>query len=158
MFEYLDFDANGIKTVCEMNGKHADMLMNIKVKKFNTDETFTLYDEDCETAFLILYGDAEISWDGESRNMTRENPFVKASYCLHVPKCTEVKIKANKPSEILIQQTDNDIVFSPVFYTPDMILYQHFGKDQWEGTGYRIVSTVFDPDNAPYSNMVLGEV
>ena len=157
MFEQLSFNENGIKTICEMNGKHSDMLMDIKVKKFAENETFSVYDENCETAFLILYGDVDITWDGETKNMVRENPFVKASYCLHVPKCTEVTIKASKVSEILIQQTDNDIVFSPVFYTPDMILYQHFGKDQWDGTGYRIVSTVFDPDNAPYSNMVLGE-
>ena len=158
MFEQLQFNENGIKTICEMNGKHSDMLMDIKVKKFSENEIFTIYSEDCESAFLILYGDVDITWDGETKNMVRENPFVKASYCLHVPKCTEVTIKANTVSEILIQQTDNDIVFSPVFYTPDMILYQHFGKDQWDGTGYRIVSTVFDPDNAPYSNMVLGEV
>ena len=158
MFEKLEFNENNERILCEMNGKHADMLMNIKVKRFNQGDTFTLCDDECETAFLILYGDADISWNGEARNMARETPFVKSSYCLHVPKQTEVNITANAETQILIQQTDNDIIFTPVFYTPDMILYQHFGKDQWEGTGYRIVSTVFDPDNAPYSNMVLGEV
>lgn len=158
MFEQLNFNENGLKTVCEMNGKHSDMLMNIYVKRFKENEIYEVYNEDCETAFLILYGDVDISWDGRTEKMVRENPFIKSSYCLHVPKCMKVSIKADKETEILIQQTDNDIVFSPVFYTPDMILYQHFGKDQWEGAGYRIVSTVFDHDNAPYSNMVLGEV
>ena len=158
MFERLSYNENGLKTVCEINGKHSDMLMNISVKKFKKDEDLRIYSEDCETAFLILYGDADITWDSQTQNMKRESPFVKAAYCLHIPKCTEVVIKANADTEILIQQTDNDIMFTPVFYTPDMILYQHFGKDQWEGTGYRIVSTVFDHDNAPYSNMVLGEV
>jgi len=43
-------------------------------------------------------------------------------------------------------------------YKPEDILYQEFGKGQWGGTGHRICSTVFDYDNAPYSNMVLGEV
>ena len=121
MFEKLDFNANNERIVCEMNGKHSNMLMNIKVKRFNAGETFSLNDDICETAFLILYGDVDISWNGEEKNMTRETPFVKATYCLHVPKCTSVTIKANKASEILIQQTDNDIVFSPVFYTPEMI-------------------------------------
>ena len=157
-FEKIEYNENNERVLCQIDGKHSDMNMNIKVKKFSTDEEFTLYDEGCETAFLILQGEAEISWNGERKIMTRETPFVKAAYCLHVPKCTEVSIKAKKETEILIQQTDNDIIFSPVFYTPDMILYQDFGKDQWEGTGYRIVSTVFDYDNAPYSNMVLGEV
>ena len=38
------------------------------------------------------------------------------------------------------------------------MLYQYFGEGQYDGTAYRICSTVFDYDNAPYSNMVLGEV
>ena len=69
-----------------------------------------------------------------------------------------VSITAKEGTEILIEQTDNERYFEPVFYTPDDILYQEFGKGQWEGTGYRIVSTMFDLDNAPYSNMVMGEV
>ncbi len=158
MFEKLNYNEKNLKTVCEINGKHSDMLMNIYVKKFSQNEEFKSYSEDCETAFLILYGDVEITYDGETKRMVRETPFVKSSYCLHIPKGINVTLKASKDSEILIQQTDNDIIFTPVFYTPDMILYQHFGKDQWEGTGYRIVSTIFDHDNAPYSNMVLGEV
>ena len=135
MFEKLNYNEKNERILCEMNGKHSDMLMNIKVKKFQKNEKFTLCDNECETAFLILSGDVNITWDGETKNMHRDNPFVKATYCLHVPKDTEVVIEANDESEILIQQTDNDIVFTPVFYTPDMILYQHFGKDQWEGTG-----------------------
>ena len=90
--------------------------------------------------------------------MKRANPFVKEPYCLHVPKGIKIEIKANADSEILIQQTENECEFEPVFYTPDMVLYQEFGKGQWGGTGHRICSTVFDYDNAPYSNMVLGEV
>ena len=69
MFEKLSFNENNERIICEMNGKHADMLMNIKVKRFDSGDTFTLYDEDCETAFLILYGDVDISWNGENKNM-----------------------------------------------------------------------------------------
>ena len=72
MFEQLNYDANGIKTVCEMDGKHSDMLMNIRVKKFKVGETFTVYDESCESAFLILYGDVNITWNNETKKMTRE--------------------------------------------------------------------------------------
>ena len=59
---------------------------------------------------------------------------------------------------MLVQQTDNDKTWAPVFYNPENCLYQEFGKGQWNGTGHRIVSTMFDLDNAPYSNMVMGEV
>ena len=44
------------------------------------------------------------------------------------------------------------------FYHPGNCLYQEFGKGQWNGTGHRIVSTMFDLDNAPQSNLVMGEV
>ena len=116
MFEKLCYNDNNERILCEMNGKHNDMLMNIKVKKFDINETFTLCDNECETAFLILRGDVDISWDGETKNMHRDNPFVKATYCLHIPKDIEGTIKANTESEILIQQTDNDI-FLHLYFT-----------------------------------------
>ncbi len=59
---------------------------------------------------------------------------------------------------MLVQQTDNEKSWQPVFYNPQNCLYQEFGKGQWGGAGHRIVSTMFDLDNAPYSNMVMGEV
>ena len=158
MFEQFEFDSNGIKTLCEMGGKNAEMLMTIRIKKFKENEEITVLDTENETAFLILKGEADITWQGRTEHINRINAFDRKPFCLHIPRNIEVKITAKQNTEILIQQTDNENDFEPVFYTPDMILYQHFGKDQWDGTGYRIVSTVFDHDNAPYSNMVLGEV
>ena len=107
MFEKLIFNENNERILCEMNGKHSDMLMNIKVKRFNAGEAFNLFDNDCETAFLILYGDVDISWNGETKNMRRETPFVKATYCLHVPKQTEVTIKANKETKTSLEEQIN---------------------------------------------------
>ena len=67
-------------------------------------------------------------------------------------------MECEKDAEIIVQQTDNNNEFPSEFYTPENCLYQEFGKGQWEGTGHRIVSTMFDYDNAPLSNLVLGEV
>ncbi len=158
MFRYPEFDENGIKTLCEMNELVPEMRMTIKVKRFKENESISIFDKKCETAFLLLKGQAEIFWNGKRERMERENPFVKTPYCLHVPKGIKVDITATKDTEILIQQTDNERDFEPKFYTPDDILYQEFGKGQWGGAAHRICSTVFDYDNAPYSNMVLGEV
>ena len=158
MFAYPEFNENGVKTPCEMGKIQPEMNMTIRIKRFKENETLTLEDDKCETAFLLLKGEAEISWNCKTEKIKRANPFEKTPYCLHVPKNTAVSITAKEGTEILIEQTDNERYFEPVFYTPDDILYQEFGKGQWEGTGYRICSTVFDYDNAPYSNMVLGEV
>ncbi len=158
MLEYSDFDKNNERILCEAGGKNAEMLMTIKVKKLYAGECFELLDNENETAFLILKGNLTVKWNGRTENMTRKNPFEKTPYCLHVCKGIKVEIVANAESEFIIQQTDNEREFEPVFYKPEDCLYQHFGKGQWEGTGYRICSTMFDYDNAPYSNMVMGEV
>lgn len=159
MFEQLSFNENGVKTLCEIGRLHPEMMMTIRVKKFKENEAVTVSSDSLETAFLILKGEAEISWCGKTEKIFRESPFVKKPFCLHVPKSTEVTVKGiTEGTEILIQQTENDRDFAPVFYTPDDVLYQHFGEGQYDGTAYRICSTVFDYDNAPYSNMVLGEV
>ena len=71
MLEYNNYDANGERLICEMGKKHADMLMTIKVKKFKENETITVLDEANETAFLILRGEAEITWQGTTETMKR---------------------------------------------------------------------------------------
>ena len=152
------FDANGEKLLCEMGGKNKEMNMTIKVKRLAKGGTYSILAPDDETAILILQGDMLVYWQDKSGKMVRESPFEKKPYCLHVCRNTEIKVEALADSEFIIQQTDNEREFAPVFYKPEDCLYQHFGKGQWEGTGYRICSTMFDYDNAPYSNMVMGEV
>ena len=144
MLEYNEINENGERIICEMGKKHADMLMTIKVKQFKENETITVFDDMCETAFLLLKGEAEITWQGTTEKIKRSCPFEKTPYCLHVPRRVEVTVTAKEGTEILIQQTDNDKDFAPVFYKPEDILYQEFGKGQWGGTGHRICSTVFD--------------
>ncbi len=158
MFFYPLFDENNCKTLCEMNGLNADMLMNISVKRLAPGESVEICDASNETAVMLVEGDVTFMWDGLSRSGSRANPFEKKPYALHVCRNTPIRITANTESEIVIEQTDNAAEFAPVFYTPEDILYQEFGKGQWGGAGHRIVSTVFDYDNAPYSNLVLGEV
>ena len=158
MFEYLKYDAKGVKNVCDMQSFHADMGMNIWVKKFAAGESVTICDDKLETAALLLGGEVSFAWEDKSEIGKRRDPFEKKPYCLHVCRGTAITVSAVTESEVLFQQTDNDREFPAVFYTPDDCLYQEFGKGQWGGAGHRIVSTMFDYDNAPYSNMVMGEV
>ncbi len=158
MFEKLSFDENGLKTVALREGFHPDMMMNIFVRKLTPGETYSVESETDETAILLLGGTVEFQWNGETVSGSRANPFERKPYCLHVCRGTAVRVTAKAESEILIQQTDNEKEFAPAFYTPETCLYQEFGKGQWGGAGHRIVSTMFDYDNAPYSNMVMGEV
>ncbi len=149
---------NGKKILCEMGGKNADMLMNIYVKRCRKGERVEFLEPENETAILLLRGEVRFSWDARTETASRESPFERKPYCLHFSKNTRATLEALADSEIIVQQTDNPREFPAVFYTPETCLYQEFGKGQWGGTGHRIVSTMFDLSNAPYSNMVMGEV
>ena len=158
MYENPTFDANNEKILCEMNGKNADMLMDIKTKLLKAGESVTVCDEKNETAILLLSGDVTYFFDGKKVKAKRENQFIDRPYCVHFSKNNEVTVTANADSRVLIQQTDNENDFGYVWYSPETVILQEFGKDQWNGTAHRQVLTLFDYENAPYSNMVLGEV
>ena len=44
MYENPKFNENNEKILCEMNGKNADMLMDIKTKMLKAGECFTICD------------------------------------------------------------------------------------------------------------------
>lgn len=152
------FDANGEKILCKMNGKNSEMLMNIKVKRLSAGEKVEFYSEENETAVLLIQGDVNFIWDDEVRTAHRATPFVKTPFALHTCRKTKFAVEGLGDSEIIIQQTDNEKEFAPVFYDESNCLYQEFGNEQWGGTGHRTCATMFDLSNAPYSNMVMGEV
>ncbi len=158
MLEKLHYDDNGVKLLCEINGKNADMNMTIFAKKMNANEKLTIISDTCETAILLLCGKLVFSWNDRQEVANRNNAFEKKPFCLHIPKNISVEIEALQVSEFIVQQAENRNDFEPVFYKPEDTLYQEFGVGQWNGAGHRVVSTIFDYDNAPYSNMVLGEV
>lgn len=158
MYENPQFNENNEKLLCEMGGKNADMLMTIKVRLLNSGESLTVCSKGNETAILLLQGEVEYAFAGETRSAVRRSPFLDKPYCLHFSKDKAASVTAKTDARILIQQTDNERDFDTVWYTPENCMLQEFGKEQWNGTAHRQVLTVFDYESAPYSNMVLGEV
>ena len=149
MFEVPVLNENNEKILCEMKGKNADMLMTIRVKYLKAGESISFCEKEDETAVLLVAGAVTFEWNGNKESGKRKDPFEMKPYCLHASKNTQFTVTADEDSEIVIQQTDNEKEFAPVFYNPDNCLYQEFGKGQWDGAGHRVVSTMFDPDNAP---------
>ena len=139
MYENPKFNSNNEKILCEMNGKNADMLMNIKTKVLKAGESATICDENNETAILLLSGDVEYSFDGKTENAKRENQFVDRPYCVHFSKNNEVTVTANADSRILVQQTDNENDFGYAnLYNNWGLTYQELGnyakaKETFEG-------------------------
>ncbi len=155
IFERLGFDKNGVKAVSEEN---SDMMMDIKVYRMKKGESLNFLDEKDETAILLTEGKITYVWEGQRALASRKNVFEEPPYCLHMCRGKKAEIRAEEDSEIIVQKTENEKDFETKFYTPKENKIELMGATQWEGTAKREVLTVFDYQNAPYSNMVIGEV
>ncbi|SFE93972.1 5-deoxyglucuronate isomerase [Bacillus sp. OV194] len=158
MYERLGELKEGYTTITDMKTKHTDMLQDIGIYTLSEGSEQILLDEEKETAVLLLEGKVVLEWNGESRLIERECLFEEDPWCLHVPKGVEVKITAQSASEVLLQKTDNEKEFEPRLYTPEDCQSTVAGEGVWNGTAERVIRTIFDYTNAPYSNLVIGEV
>ncbi len=150
-----DFDNNGVKILCTQQD---EMLMDIAVKKLKSGESVTVGNDVDETAVLLVCGNVEFAFATQKISAKRESCFDGKPYCLHTPKGVSSTITAVEDSEIIIQSTENNKEFPIKFYDPSIIKTEIFGADVWEQSAKRQVVTVFDYANAPYSNLVIGEV
>ena len=139
------------------NGKLA--LMDVGLLILEAGDSYTIQEPQKEYAALLLTGDVTFTWEGQSVCAKRQSIFNEDPWCLHAPCCIECTITANEHSEVFIQKTDNPRNFNAKLYSPQNIHTQRAGANgELRGTMRRNIRTVFDYSNAPYSNMVLGEV
>lgn len=152
------FNPAGVKEVARQNQLNPAMLMDVRVYRLAPGQSLAVNDTQNETALLLLAGEVEFAWQGAAQKGERKNVFEEKPYALHLPAGCPATVTALQNSEVLLQATHNTAVFEPKFYTPADCTLEHLGEAQWGGTAERLVLTVFDYKNAPYSNMVLGEV
>ncbi len=155
MFERPEFNENGVKIVSE---EDSDMMMDIKIFRMKKGDSLEFTDAKDETAILLTEGKVTYAWEGKKEPASRKNVFEEPPYCLHMSRGKKATITADEDSEIIVQKTENGKEFATKFYTPAENKIELMGATQWEGTAKREVLTVFDYQNAPYSNMVMGEV
>ena len=158
MFQYPSFDASGVKILSRAGEKDNDMMMDVDVYQMKKGDTRTFQDKDQETAVMLVTGDITYAWEGKTEKAHRESFIKESPWCVHVCKGVEVTVTANEESEVLVQKTVNDKSFPSVFYRPEDVNSKELGTGVWEDRMLRTVRTIFDYTNAPYSNMVNGEV
>jgi 5-deoxy-glucuronate isomerase len=149
---------DGSNILCEVNGKNEEMLMDINVEKLSTKDKKSYFQQTKEMAILLLEGKLKISWSGKEKLIERKSVFDEDPWCLHVSKETEVTVEVLEESEVIVQCTENANKFEEKLYSPQDCQSDIFGEGVWHDTARRVVRTVFDYRNAPYSNMVMGEV
>lgn len=157
-FAYPEFDENGVKVLSRAGDAVNDMMMNITVYRMKAGEERAFLREKEEMAVLLVTGDVTFNWNGQTKTGHRDSFIEEGPYCLHTPKGVAVTVRANFDSEVLVQTTENLRNFDPVFYRPEDCRDDIFGLDVFDNKMKRTVRTVFDYKNAPYSNMVNGEV
>lgn len=98
-------------------------------------------------------GDKRTRIRASRASLLEENPTV-----LHLPAGTEVAVRALSERALLyIIATANETRFMPRLYLPYEGHVEYRDEDTMQGTATRIVRTVFNRNNAPWSNLVLGE-
>ncbi|MBQ6293476.1 MAG: 5-deoxy-glucuronate isomerase [Lachnospiraceae bacterium] len=133
--------------------------MDVGLLVMEAGDFYSIEDPVKETAVLLFEGKVRLIWGDKKTEAERPDCFRYEAYCLLAPRRTKIVIEALAHAELYIQQTDNDRDYEPVLYTPDTVQTQHAGNNgELMGCMRREIKTFFDYDNAPFSNMVLGEV
>lgn len=158
MFGYPVFNKKGEKVLAKIDGKNKNMLMDISVFQLRKGETRTFYKADKEIAILLILGKVRIIAGKINEIAERTSLFNDLPTCLHTSKDTKITIEGLEDSEFMYQATLNSTVFCEKIYRKKDIIRTVACEGMWENTAVRDVNTIFDKDNAPYSNMVIGEV
>lgn len=158
MFDYLNNINYGDNIISEINGKNHNMLMDAKVVKLKAGESIEYFEEYKEIAVLHISGKIEFKTEKISYINERNSVFDEEPCCIHVCRKNKITVVAIEETEILVQCTHNEKEFNTVIYTKENIRSDIFGDGVLNGTSRRIVRTIFDYNNSPYSNMVMGEV
>lgn len=147
----------GYTSIATIDNKEQNSLMDFGILRLKSGESFT-EDLPLERAYLLINGKLTFEWNGKSVCVDRPNCFDYSPWVLHVPKDVKVTFVAGSDAELAVQRTVNDIIFSSKLYTPEECASENRGAGTMREASTRIVRTVFDQSNAPYSNLILGEV
>ena len=155
--------------IIRANGPHAfgyteitkhtgDMLMDFGVLRLRKGETF-VEEQPLEKAYLLVYGEVRFDWEDQTHTEYRVNCFDVPPTALHVSKATKVTITClSDDCEVNVLRTVNESIFPAKLYLPKDTPDEFRGAGTMHETSTRIVRTIFDYNNAPYANLVLGEV
>ncbi len=136
---------------------YPQMLMDFGILKLGEGDTFR-DDSKYEKAYLLISGEIRITWGKESCIIRRRSCFDENPWCLHVCRNMPLEVEAFQESEIAVIRTENEKIFESKLYERAGCNVEERGKGTMNEASTRLVKTIFDNSNAPYSNLVLGEV
>jgi 5-deoxy-glucuronate isomerase len=159
VFGYPAFDESGEMILAAYDNAYRDMLMDIRVYRMEAGEkrSFRRAGEEC--ALLLQNGAVNLRWEKNEKTVSRRDVFTEGPWALHVGSGIEIQVECVRDgTEILAQCTKNTKTFAGKLYGPQDAPWKDVCRGKYGDTANRFVNTMFDYNNAPYSNMVLGEV
>ncbi|MDO4852393.1 MAG: 5-deoxy-glucuronate isomerase [Clostridia bacterium] len=133
--------------------------MDVGLLVMEDGDTYVIDEAEKETAVLLFEGRVTFRYAGQVVEGDRPDCFHHEAYCRRSPRGVKIELTAHSHAELYIQQTINERDYAPVMYTPETVQVQHAGANgELMGAMRREIKTFFDYENAPFSNMVLGEV
>lgn len=137
--------------------KIGDIGINFGILKLRKGE-ITGTTSNFESAYLLINGRLIFSYDNKNYAAVRKSIFNEDPTAIHFAKSSKVIIDAKSDCELAVFQSKNANKFkTKVFDSKNMLSSEKRGKGILEDTSYRIVRTIFDINNRPESNLVLGE-
>ena len=150
---------NGYNSYIDLDTDDMGTQMDVGLLLMDEGDKFVFDEADKEIAVLLFSGKVTYEWDDKVVEAARPDCFHYEAYCLHAGKGTKITLTAHAHSELYIQKTYNADPFEAVMYDASNIDVEHKGcNGELMGCMEREIKTFFDLSNAPFSNMVLGEV
>jgi len=136
------------------NGTGVDFGIHVLAAGDRVEETSSK-----ETVWVLLKGEAELSWPGGQARVKRESLFDQEPTALHVSIGTKVTVRSlGGGTEWAVSRVTNAVQFSPALFLPQDVKPEYRGKELVQGACLRNVRLIFDKKNRPEANLVAGEV
>ncbi len=134
-----------------------EMLMTFGVLNMASGDSVE-NDEDLERIFLLLQGEAELSWEDQTVVIRRENLYDHDPCTMHLCPGTKLTIKAlSDDTEFAVHKTANEKTFPSKLFGSAELVNETRGKGTMNDTGTRQVRTILDKSIHPDANFMIGE-
>ncbi len=148
----------GYTPIFQTVDKIGDTEIEFGISKIDAQESILL-DFPLESVFVLLSGNVDFRFQGNSFQGVKKSTFDESPQLLHLPANTKGEIKAKKMSELVVLQVKNSKIFEPAMI--DLLniqesKYLRLGSQKQGGT--RIERILLGPQNQPESRLVVGEV
>jgi 5-deoxy-glucuronate isomerase len=158
LLRHLSPFGRGYEAVVDRKGPNADMLQDFGILTLAPGEAWDPGPLD-EKALLLVSGSAHLAWGGKGAEVARASLLDESPTILHLPGGADASVRAGSGGvELAVMRTANPRAFEPHLYVPAECRSEERGAGTMRETSTRIVRTVIEDANAPWSNLVLGEV